>query len=45
MMLKLCSSRRLIVVDLTMLYVAWLSFHRKCHPPVVIIVSRFIVGH
>ena len=31
----------LTVVDFIMLYVVWLSFHRWCHAPVVIIVSRF----
>ena len=35
----------LTVVDFTMLYVVWLSFHFWCHAPVVIIVSRFIVGY
>ena len=34
----------LTVVDFTMLYVVWLSFHCWCHAPVVIIVSRVIVG-
>ena len=31
----------LTVVDFIMLYVVWVSFHRWCHAPVVIIVSRF----
>ena len=30
-----------LTVDFIMLYVVWLSFHRWCHAPVVIIVSRF----
>ena len=34
----------LTVVNFTMLYVVWLLFHCWCHAPVVIIVSRFIVG-
>ena len=35
----------LTVVDFTILYVVWLSFHFWCHAPVVIIVSSFIVGY
>ena len=42
----------LTVVDFTRLYVVWLSFYfssfgitRPGHAPVVIIVSRFIVGY
>ena len=35
----------LTVVDFTMLYVVWLAFHCWCHVPVVIMVSRFIVGY
>ena len=35
----------LTVVDFTMLYVVWLSFHCWCHALFVIIVSRFIVGY
>ena len=31
----------LTVVDFIMLYVVWVLFHRWCHAPVVIIVSRF----
>ena len=35
----------LTVVDFTMLYVVWLSFHSWCQAPVVNILSRFIVGY
>ena len=35
----------LTVVDFTMLYVVWFEFHCWCHAPVVIMVSRFIVGY
>ena len=35
----------LTVVDFTMLYVVCLAFHCWCHAPVVIMVSRFIVGY
>ena len=35
----------LTVVDFTMLYVLWISFYCWCHAPVVIIVSRLIVGY
>ena len=34
----------LTVVDFIMLDVVWLSFHRWCHAPVVIIVS-YVLGY
>ena len=35
----------LTVVDFKMLYVVWFAFRCWCQAPVVIIVSRFIVGY
>ena len=33
------------VADFTLFCVVWLSFYFWCHAPVVIIVSRFILGY